>query len=160
MPRTVAVSIENNFKGGLVTEVTGVNSPENSVTSTLNVAYDRKGRAVTRKGFEIESEDSVSVLTPGNKTEFVWETVSDNTNKTFAVVQLGTQVRFLSSSSGSKLIDGYESFSVNLLLYKSSNFTNAEVKANSCSFSSGKGYLFIAPCASALTRAEDRARVA
>jgi len=148
MTRTVSVSIENNFKGGLVTEVTGVNSPENSVTATLNVSYDRKGRASTRKGFELEdSENPITISTTGNKTEFVWETVSDNANRTFTVLQLGSKIRFMSSGSGEKLINGFESFEVDLVDYKSGAFSVNDVRANSCSFASGKGYLFIAhPC--------------
>lgn len=44
MTRSTGTSVENNFTRGLITESTGVNSPENSVSESLNVFYDRRGR--------------------------------------------------------------------------------------------------------------------
>lgn len=145
MARSVATSIENNFNRGLITEVTGVNSPENSVTETTNVIYDRRGRAVTRQGFNYE-ENAVqqSIGSNGVRNEFLWETVSANNAQDFVVVQLGSTIRFFEVSGTDSLSSGLKSFSVNLLTYKVSGFTNEQVRDTLCSFTAGKGYLFIA----------------
>lgn len=145
MARSVATSIENNFNRGLITEVTGVNSPENSVTETTNVIYDRRGRAVTRQGFNYE-ENAVqqSIGSNGVRNEFLWETVSTNNAQDFVVIQLGSTIRFFEVSGTDSLSSGLKSFSVNLLTYKVPGFTNEQVRDTLCSFTSGKGYLFIA----------------
>lgn len=145
MTRSVAVSVENNFTKGLITEVTGVNSPENSVTETTNVVYDRRGRAISREGFAYE-EDAVQQNIPhtGVRNEFLWETVAENNSQDFVVVQLGSTIRFFEVTGDASLSSGLKSFSVNLLTYKVSLFTDAQVRDTLCSFTSGKGYLFIA----------------
>jgi len=148
MPRAASVTVENNFSKGLITEVTGVNSPENSVTSSSNVVYDRRGKALSRKSFSYEV-DAVpkSLPSDGVRNEFLWETVSENDSKDFVVVQFGNALSFFEANSGTSLSSALLVSSVDLLAYKITPFTNADVKANLCSFSSGKGYLFVAhPC--------------
>lgn len=145
MARSVATSVENNFSRGLVTEVTGVNSPENSVVETHNVVYDRRGRAATRKGFAFEDGNVPrNIVTSGVRNEFVWETVSDNTGKTFVVTQFGVNIHFFEVSGDQSLSSGLQSFDINLASYKVGVFSDVTVSENLCSFTSGKGYLFIA----------------
>lgn len=145
MARSVATSIENNFTRGLITEVTGVNSPENSVTETTNVIYDRRGRALSRQGFAYE-EDAIqqTLAHTGVRNEFLWETVSANNSQDFVVVQLGSTIRFFEIAGDASLSSGLKAFSVNLLSHKVPSFTDAQVRDTLCSFTSGKGYLFIA----------------
>lgn len=148
MARGTAISIENNFRAGLITEVTGVNSPENSVSETLDVVYDRRGRAKTRQAIDYEVGTEPATVpfstTAGSKNEFLWETVAENSAKTFVVNQTGTRVRFWDVAGGTPLTSGIKSFHVDLLDFKVSNFTDEQVRQNPCAFSSGKGYLFIA----------------
>ena len=145
MARSAGVSIENAFSKGLITEVTGVNSPENSVTSSANVIFDRKGRASKRRGF-LHEVDAVfnDVARTGARNEFVWETVLDNNQKEFTVVQFGSRIRFFSTVPGEPLSAGLEDFLVYLPNHKLSNFSNTVVENNLASFASGGGYLFIA----------------
>lgn len=145
MTRNVGVSIENAFTKGLITEVTGVNSPENSVTESSNTIYDRIGRARKRKGFQLEPGAVYSNIgSDGVRLEYLWETVSDNINTDFVVVQIGSTIHFFGLSSGSPLSASRKSFTVNLLSYKSPQFSNNVVINNFCSFTSGRGALFIA----------------
>lgn len=147
MARGTSISIENNFRAGLITEVTGVNSPENSVTETLDVVYDRRGRAKSRLPFAYEPDTSINIVatpTTGSKNEFLWETVSENSAKTFVVVQCGSRIRFFDVVGGENLTDNLETFSVSLSDYIVSPFTIPQMRGVSASFSSGKGYLFIA----------------
>lgn len=146
MARNVGVSVENAFSKGLVTEVTGVNSPENSVLDTLNIVYDRRGRAVKRKGFEYEDDFKFEPIagTSGVFTEFVWQTVSSNSSEDFVVIQTGGVLRFYSVSSDTALSRNLKSFSVNLTTYKSPNFTDSQVSRTAAQYTTGRGYLFVA----------------
>lgn len=145
MARSAGVSIENNFSKGLITEVTGVNSPENSVVETQNIVYDRRGRAFPRLGFSYEDnyvQQAVNVA--GVRNEFIWETFASEGTKTFVVTQLGYMVRFFESSSTASLSAGLKSFSVDLRTYKVAVFSDTTVQNNLASFSTGLGYLLIA----------------
>lgn len=145
MARQAGISIENNFSRGLLTEVTGVNSPENSVSDSIDVVFDRLGRARSRP--PLKFEDSAvprNIITSGVLNEYVWDTNADNDSVSFAVIQIGSRVRFFEISGDGSLSSGYKSFNINLLTYKSSNFTDAQVTSAQCSFTTGKGYLFIA----------------
>lgn len=145
MSRNVGVSIENAFTRGLITEVTGVNSPENSVLETLNVSYGRTGKASKRKGLSFEIDHQLrNISAPGVRLEYLWQTVTDNSEKGFVVVQVGSTLRFFESSANGSLSALLQPFSVNLLTYKIAGFQNDDVSNNFVSFSSGKGYLFVA----------------
>ena len=145
MARSAGVSIENNFSKGLITEVTGVNSPENSVVETQNIVYDRRGRAFPRQGFNYEdSHVQQAVNVSGVRNEFIWDTFASEGTKTFVVVQLGYMIRFFEPSSTSSLSSGLKSFSVDLRTYKVASFSNTTVQNNLASFSTGLGYLLIA----------------
>lgn len=145
MARNVGVSIENAFNRGLITEVTGVNSPENSVTSTLNIIYDRRGKAIKRPAFDYEPGYSLRNLsTSGVYTEYVWNTISSNIGKDFVVLQIGSTIRFFESVPDSALSPNLKSFSINLLSYRTPNFSAAQVQSTAASYTSGRGYLFIA----------------
>jgi hypothetical protein len=146
MPRSVGVSIENNFTKGLLTEVTGANSPENSVTQTIDVIYDRTGRAKTRPGLDYEASYSWNTVldTSGVYREYLWETVTENSPLTFVVTQTGRYLNFYQSSFDQPLSTGHKSFTYDLNSARNPAFTIGVVAANSCSFSSGRGYLFVA----------------
>lgn len=146
MPRSVAVSIENNFTKGLLTEVTGANSPENSVTQTIDVIYDRTGRAKSRSGLDYETGYSNHTVldTTGVYREYLWETVTQNTPLTFVVTQTGHYLNFYQSNFGQPLSSGFKTFTVDLLTFKTVGFPDSVVSQNNCSFSSGRGYLFVA----------------
>lgn len=143
MARATAISVENAFTRGLVTEVTGVNSPENSVSDTINIIYDRRGRARTRPGFAHEETAAVPASTAGAKVEFIWETFSSANNKTIVVSQMGSTVRFFSSETGNDITASVLPFTINLNSFKTSSFSTAQVRDTAASFASGKGYLFI-----------------
>jgi hypothetical protein len=144
MARNAGVSTETNFNRGLITEVTGVNSPENSVTETINVIYDRKGRALTRKGFEYEEGVDQQVIgTSGVRGEYLWETISDNSSKDFVVLQIGEFLHFFEVTGDESLSAGYQTFTVDLTDYKVTGFYNSQVRATLATFATGKGYLFV-----------------
>lgn len=145
MARNVGVSIENAFNKGLVTEVTGVNSPENSVLDTMNVLYDRRGRAIKRKGFGYETGHQFEEIgASGVFTEYLWHTVASNEAEDFVVLQIGSTLYFYSVEQDSSLSRNLKSFNVSLLPYKTTAFSNSQVAATPVSYSTGRGYLFVA----------------
>jgi hypothetical protein len=147
MARSAGVSIENNFSRGLITEVTGVNSPENSVTETKNMIYDRRGRAFPRPAFGYEENHTlpgVDALTrTGVRNEYLWETFSTGGSKSFVVVQFGSIIRFFETGESNSLSSGFKSFYVYLPSY-STGFSESTISASPASFTSGRSYLFIA----------------
>lgn len=145
MPRNVGVSVENAFNRGLVTEVTGMNSPENSVVDTLNFVYDRRGKAVKRRGFSLETGNVWTSLGQNGVVynEYVWETLFDNSDKNFVVLQVGSAIRFFEAGGEGALSGSLKPFSVNLNNHKTSNFTNVQVRETNAAFATGRGYLLI-----------------
>lgn len=144
MARNAGISVENQFTKGLITEVTGVNSPENSVSESVNIIYDRKGRAIKRKGLDYEFDhqfNSVSGVNLRAKTEFVWDTAQSGS---FVVVQNGRYISFFSNSSDQSLSKSLKPFTIDLVSYKASGALNEDIDNQTASFSSGKDYLFVA----------------
>ena len=62
MPRSAAVSIENNFSKGLITEATAMNYPENSVADTDNSVFLKNGKVIRRYGIDFEDDFVVATL--------------------------------------------------------------------------------------------------
>lgn len=147
MARSAGVSIENNFSRGLITEVTGVNSPENSVTETKNMVYDRRGRTFPRLAFDYEENhttpDVDALSQTGVRSEYLWETFASGGTKSFVVIQLGSVIRFFETAEADSLSSGYKSFFVDLATY-SSGFSGPTISSSPASFTSGRSYLFIA----------------
>lgn len=147
MARNFGTSVENNFTKGLITEVTGVNSPENSVTESLDVIYDRRGRASSRPGYKredggIDLDVSSQLLSGTARSEFLWEAVGGFGGRSYIVLQIGTLINFFEAVTG-PLSGGYKPFSVELLSYKVPVFSNSAVGNTQAAFTSGKGSLFI-----------------
>lgn len=147
MTRQAAVTVENNFTKGLITEVTGVNSPENSVTETSNMIYDRRGRALRRPGIDYEPNHvainlATSTTNDGVISEYLWETVSNVSSVAFVVVQVANKLLFFLSSGGAVSAEK-KSFEVDLLTFKVAGWTDAQVYTNQVALSSGNGKLFI-----------------
>lgn len=149
MARTAGISIENNFTKGLISEQTGVNAAENSVLESIDVVYDRKGRATSRNAFRnevgaVQTNVTTGVASGPVRNEFVWDTVSGVGAKSFVVVQIGFRIYFYESTTSGSLSSGYRSFFVSLPTFKVASFSNVQIATNAASFSFGKGYLFVA----------------
>jgi hypothetical protein len=144
MPKS-GISVYNNFTKGLITEATGLNFPENAVTDSSNVVFQKSG--VIRRRLGIDYEDSYStftVSTEGVTQTYQWETVGNDGSKIFVVTQVG-QILYFYDADQTALSDGKETFNIDLTSYKSdAAITTAEVSDNRASMSSGDGFLFVA----------------
>lgn len=147
MPRGSAITVENNFTKGLITEFTAMNFPENAVTEGDNCVFSELGSVTRRLGADYEEgggEILLSLLStnPNCYTEFEWSSVGNDGTRTFVVQQIGNNLRFFENDDLA-LSTGLKAFSVNLTTFQTPGTTITQLSSNPCQFTSGKGYLFV-----------------
>lgn len=147
MPRNVSTTLENNFTKGLITETTGVNSPENSVTQSDNFVFDRRGRAVRRLGIDYEdghvaTNINLSTTNTGVIAEYLWETVANSASIEFIVIQIANKLLFYKNTGGT-ISTQKTTFEIDLLPFKVSTWADSLVFSTQVSFSTGNGKLFV-----------------
>lgn len=145
MPRQTAFQLENNFTKGLVTEATGLNFPENACTETYDCVFSEKGRVSRRLGFDYESGAELDAVTTASSAiyEYVWNSAGSTGDADIVVVQIGATLHYYAADDNASLSGGKFGFTTNLLTYKVSGNSDADVKATACQFASGNGYLFV-----------------
>jgi hypothetical protein len=143
MTRSVAISAENNFTKGLVSEGTGLNFPENACTEAENVVFDRTGKVTRRLGidFEYDYKWHNAVINSSVITEFVWEVAGGASEYSFLVQQIGNVVYFFRMTKDNAASYERMSFTIDLESLKVAGAPLA--KGRAVSYSVGKGYLFI-----------------
>lgn len=142
--RSSQVAVENNFSKGLITESTAMAFPENAVVETTNCDFSPRGVVTRRLGVDYETNYSLvaSSEPAGAKNEFLWETINNNSSITFLVQQISNFIYFFEVKEDGTS-NHKKSFSVDMLSYKVSGWTDAQVRNEPCSFSSGFGFLYI-----------------
>lgn len=141
MPRQQNVSVENNFVGGLNTESSGLNFPENACTDTKNCVFDVSGKIARRLGFDYEYLYQLYNL--GDKddkaiTTYLWKGVAGNGNLTLCVVQIGSDLHFYQPLDLS-LSPGKVSIIIDLTAFQ----TDSDIASYECQFATGDGKLFV-----------------
>ena len=163
MPRAAATSVENNFSKGLITEATAMNYPENSVIETDNCIYSKNGKVIRRYGIDYETDYVINAYstmgivstapTPSLLyqdlaiQEYEWNSVSNDGNDSFIVVQVGNIITFYKTSVTNNISSRLKSYTLDLTDYQVPVFATdygQYVGAIPASFSSGFGYLFVA----------------
>ncbi len=148
MGSTAEVKNSFSFIRGLITEASSLTFPEDASIDEENYLLDKDGSR--RKRLGIDYEESFSLNTGPSIIDydvssvdtFLWDTVDENGNLTFLVVQIGNIIYFHNASVPGQSISGSAlPFTINLNNYLAPNSSNAAI--NSVSFSSGKGLLFI-----------------
>src|SRR3954469_8792195 len=96
MPRQTKTSVENNFTGGLKTEFTGLNFPENACTDCDNTVFSLLGNITRRKGFDFETNASFTPLdrSVAALSTFIWENAGGDGSTKLFVVQVGLTIYF------------------------------------------------------------------
>ena len=141
MPRNAGTVLVNNFQKGLITEATGLNFPENAVTDSLNVVFNREGSVERRNGIDLEPDaDVLPFSSQGIVREFIWNAVANNGGFTFLVLQVGQYIRFYEITTNKTLSAGVSYTEINLASYRLS----PDIMYTPASFTNGAGYLFIA----------------
>ena len=147
MARTQGKATVNNFVGGLVSDFHELNQPQNTTVDEDNCDLDRKGSRKRRLGIDYEngftlSDDSWALNTFGTfyTKASTWESVENNGNRNFLVVQVGNMLYFYDLAI-EPLSSGILPFTVNLDDFRvPSYYTTSPYEAN---VASGKGALFV-----------------
>jgi hypothetical protein len=142
MSRSPAVKVDNSFIGGLITDYTALNFPENACTDTINTIFDPSGRVERREGFEYEENfEFRNISRQGNVvTSFLWREVNGNGNTNLFVAQVGAILYFYETDANS-ISNGQIVTTVSLSTFATPNaVTLAE---DPCRFAYGKGVLFV-----------------
>lgn len=145
MPNQPAVSIENSFIGGLKTEFTGLNFPENACTATDNCVFSLIGDVYRRVGIDYETNNTTFA---GDRTikamsSFVWNNAGGNGTNKVLVEQIGTTLFFYKFSSATlasplstqKLVSTVD---ISTFVASGASFD----PSIECEFAAGNGYLF------------------
>ena len=141
MARNLGTVLQNNLSKGMITEATGLNFPENSVSDALNTVFEKIGSAHRRRGYDIESEAEMLgfLEEDGVLRELVWQAVDKKGGYSFLVLQIGAQIIFYELTVGDNLSSGIQPGAINLTEYQ----TTAGISKTACSFAAGAGFLFI-----------------
>ncbi len=143
MPRSAAISIENQFNRGLITEATGLQFPENAVTESYDCIFNKTGTVQRRLGFDYEENYALSTIDVAGKQikEFEWSSVAGLGSLTFVVLQVGSILHFYELTNEGALSSNKKGFTVDLSTYAVSGAPSLE--DIQCSFTSGNGHLIV-----------------
>lgn len=143
MARGAGTVVENNFVNGLVTEATGMNFPENACVSATNVVFKETGEATRRYGYDYETAYQLNSITRSNSAivEFEWKSAGGDGDVNFVVQQIGSTLYFYRVSATDPLSAGLHATTISLSTFAVPGAPSTD--SILCSFSSGKGYLFV-----------------
>lgn len=101
MARGTNFTVENNFTGGLKTDNTGLNFPENAATETYNCIYDKVGNVSRRLGFDFEANYATTTLSSSNQaiSTYRWRNAGGDGTTSFIVQQNGGNLYFYKDSA-------------------------------------------------------------
>lgn len=143
MARQAGIAIENNFSGGLVTEATGLNFPENSCFETFNCVFSQIGEASTRPGINLEASGVFQTASRQGAavSSFLWNNVAGEGSRNFVVLQIGATLHFYVVGAANSLSAGKHSDTVDISTYTAPNAP--PVSTVECQYASGNGILFV-----------------
>jgi hypothetical protein len=103
LPQNNNLQVQNSFIGGLKTEFTGLNFPENAVTDTDNCIYSVIGDVTRRGGINYEGNFQLNAIgvSAAAKSSFKWENVGGDGSTQMVVQQIGSNLYFYKSSAAS-----------------------------------------------------------
>lgn len=144
MSRQQGVSPENNFIQGLITETTALRFPTNAATETFDCVFGVTGQVSSRLGWDLE--DPVTLLSTSIQTnevfsEFLWNSVAGDGNRTFVVQQKGGTLYFYDVSDSTDVSGN----AVDTLLLSTFAVSGSDKlpHENACQFASGTGRLVV-----------------
>lgn len=147
MARAETNKTYSTFVGGLFTESSDLNFPENVALDLDNVDLFRKGNIRRRNAVDYENNYSLSTATFNGDglssiavAEDTWENVDGDSSRNFAVLQFGSTLYFYDLSV-TPLSDGVKGFTVDLTGFAAPNATN--IGSAEVSMDSGRGALFV-----------------
>lgn len=142
-----STSVQNNFIGGLKTEFTGLNFPENAATDTDNCVYNIVGDVSRREGFNYETNFKLNSIDRTEKaiSDYKWNNAGGDGETQIFVQQVGSMLYFYlitAATTTSPLSQQLLTSTVNLATFLPMGSTN-DPSTLECQFSDGNGYLFV-----------------
>ena len=137
----------NSFIGGLKTEFTGLNFPENACTDTENCVFSIIGDVLRREGIDLEvnaTQNSIMQSSVALNT-YRWTNVGGDGQTQVLVVQIGNTLYFFNTSAAtasSPISAQLLASTVTVSTYQATN-NIANVALTECQFTDGNGYLFV-----------------
>lgn len=143
MPAQAGITVENNFKNGLVTEATGLNFPENACVETFDCVFNIDGSVERRLGFDFENNFEIKNIDPtgGVINNYLWRDVSGDGTLYLVVSQVGDHLYFYDASSTDPISAHKIASNINLVTYSPTGAPSP--KTEECQFSAGNGLLFV-----------------
>ena len=146
MPNTPQASVENNFSGGLKTEFTGLNFPENACTYADNCIFSIIGDVNRRGGINYEASYTLNTQSSSEQaiSTYKWNNVGGDGLTQIIVSQIGGTLYFYLSSSAT--ISNPLSTQLLASVVNISSFTASGGSFDStveCHYTDGNGYLFV-----------------
>ena len=144
MPKQLA--LQNNFIGGLKTEFTGLNFPENACTATDNCVFSLLGDVKSRAGIDYEENYALQSILALNSAiaSYRWKNAGGDGETEILVLQVGTILYFYESSlstTADPLSSTLLTSNVNLEIFTATGGTFDPTVE--CQFADGNGYLFV-----------------
>lgn len=140
------VAIDNKFTGGLKTDFTGLNFPENSCTNADNMTFDIISNITRREGFDLETNFTTNTALRTNSaiSTFTWTNVGGDGNTKVFVLQVGGILFFYLQTNATVAAP----LSTTLLgsvitLTDFSPASGASPVTVECQYAEGNGYLFV-----------------
>lgn len=141
MPRNAAISIENDFSRGLITEFSAIAFPEKAATEIWDCDMQLDRKITRRKGFEFEAgyttdaEDRAGLVV----RSFLWKNVLSDGDLELLVRQVGQMLHFyiVEDPLSTEILVS----TVDLSSFAASGAPSANTIA--CHFSPGDGKLFV-----------------
>lgn len=147
MPRATTTKLYSTFIKGLITEADPLTYPDNASIDEDNCIIYRTGKRSRRLGVNFEasyalSDFSINPTSLANNalTEYLWESVANESTVNFLVQQIGSIIYFYDASSN-PISTNRKSFTVDLSAHSVSGVSNPE--QSEVVMVNGKGYLFV-----------------
>lgn len=150
MPKNVAV--QNSFIGGLKTEFTGLNFPENACTDVDNCVFTLIGDVLRREGINYEDNNVLQNINVAGKaiSYYRWKNAGGDGETEIFVLQIGSNLYFFQSSASTISNPMSSTLMTNLGVTQTislSGFRPAgsanDTSLIECQYSDGNGYLFV-----------------
>ncbi len=148
MPQTPAEKSFFSFRGGLISEASELNFPEETMVDGENFILDIDGSLKRRRGLRLEEGGALvrlqSGFSPGHRVRsYVWRDVNATTDTNFIVQQIGQYLYFFEDTPTATSTTVLSEV-VDLGQYAIGSYTSANISMAYSDFTTGQGYLFVA----------------
>ena len=141
------ISVENNFIGGLKTEFTGLNFPENACTSATNCVFSIIGDVLRREGIDWEQNGVLQNINTNGVavSSFKWNNAGGDGSSQLILVQAGKNIYLFKSSiatAASPVSAQMLTPIIDITAFQAAGNTD-NVANFECQYAEGNGYLFV-----------------